>query len=155
MVFKVYINTKGHGSIQLWGICCRDCQGMVVCQLLFTAVPKKKNHSGHYLLSYSSSSFVKGVLDSAGFPAVVTAHFVPMEGQQRPRTTILIKFAEEVSSIVYYSFRRCFSLYQSGYCIFDSTFIIKYLVISSVLPKKQDRKTVTLYNRKKLIGQNI
>jgi hypothetical protein len=35
-------------------------------------------------------------LDSAGFPAVVTAHFVPMEGQQRPRTTILIKFAEEV-----------------------------------------------------------
>lgn len=35
-------------------------------------------------------------MDSAGFPAVVTAHFVPMEGQQRPRTTILIKFAEEV-----------------------------------------------------------
>ncbi|MBA0699885.1 hypothetical protein Goari_001486, partial [Gossypium aridum] len=30
------------------------------------------------------------------FPAVVTAHFVPVEGQQRPRTTILIKFAEEV-----------------------------------------------------------
>lgn len=40
---------------------------------------------------------LKGVLDSAGFPAVVTAHFVPMEGLQRPRTTILIKFAEEVS----------------------------------------------------------
>lgn len=39
---------------------------------------------------------LKGVLDGAGFPAVVTAHFVPMEGQQRPRTTILIKFAEEV-----------------------------------------------------------
>lgn len=39
---------------------------------------------------------MKGVLDGAGFPAVVTAHFVPMEGQQRPRTTILIKFAEEV-----------------------------------------------------------
>ncbi|KAL8145302.1 hypothetical protein AgCh_003480 [Apium graveolens] len=38
----------------------------------------------------------KGVLDGAGFPAVVTAHFVPVEGQQRPRTTILIKFAEEV-----------------------------------------------------------
>jgi hypothetical protein len=35
-------------------------------------------------------------LDNAGFPAVVTAHFVPIEGQQRPRTTILIKFAEEV-----------------------------------------------------------
>lgn len=41
---------------------------------------------------------VQGVLDSAGFPAVVTAHFVPMEGQQRPRTTILIKFAEEVNN---------------------------------------------------------
>ncbi|XP_008797252.1 trafficking protein particle complex subunit 5 isoform X2 [Phoenix dactylifera] len=38
----------------------------------------------------------KGVLDGAGFPAVVTAHFVPVEGQHRPRTTILIKFAEEV-----------------------------------------------------------
>ena len=35
-------------------------------------------------------------MDNAGFPAVVTAHFVPIEGQQRPRTTILIKFAEEV-----------------------------------------------------------
>ncbi|KAF8407237.1 hypothetical protein HHK36_006364 [Tetracentron sinense] len=44
--------------------------------------------------------FVKGVLDSAGFPAVVTAHFVPMEGQQRPRTTILIKFAEEVNTML-------------------------------------------------------
>lgn len=42
---------------------------------------------------------LKGVLDSAGFPAVVSAHFVPVEGQQRPRTTILIKFAEEVISI--------------------------------------------------------
>lgn len=41
---------------------------------------------------------LKGVLDSAGFPAVVSAHFVPVEGQQRPRTTILIKFAEEVIS---------------------------------------------------------
>lgn len=40
---------------------------------------------------------LKGVLDNAGFPAVVTAHFVPVEGQQRPRTTILIKFAEEVN----------------------------------------------------------
>ncbi|RRT57212.1 hypothetical protein B296_00047396, partial [Ensete ventricosum] len=41
---------------------------------------------------------MKGVLDGAGFPAVVTAHFVPVDGQQRPRTTILIKFAEEVSN---------------------------------------------------------
>ncbi|KAK5830186.1 hypothetical protein PVK06_013980 [Gossypium arboreum] len=42
------------------------------------------------------AGIVRGVLDGAGFPAVVTAHFVPMEGLQRPRTTILIKFAEEV-----------------------------------------------------------
>lgn len=41
--------------------------------------------------------FSKGVLENAGFPAVVTAHFVPVEGQHRPRTTILIKFAEEVN----------------------------------------------------------
>ena len=39
---------------------------------------------------------VQGVLDGAGFPARVTAHFVAVEGQARPRTTILIKFAEEV-----------------------------------------------------------
>ena len=43
---------------------------------------------------------MKGVLDGAGFPAVVTAHFVPAEGQQRPRTTILIKFAEEVVTTI-------------------------------------------------------
>jgi hypothetical protein len=42
---------------------------------------------------------LQGVLENAGFPAVVTAHFVPIEGQQRPRTTILIKFAEEVEDL--------------------------------------------------------
>lgn len=50
------------------------------------------------LLNLCIFSCLKGVLDSAGFPAVVSAHFVPVEGQQRPRTTILIKFAEEVIS---------------------------------------------------------
>lgn len=59
---------------------------------------RTKIYIGRNLLPLSSSFLVKGVLDSAGFPAVVTAHFVHMEGQQRPRTTILIKFAEEVSS---------------------------------------------------------
>ena len=39
---------------------------------------------------------MQGVLDGAGFPARVTAHFVTVEGQARPRTTILIKFAEDV-----------------------------------------------------------
>lgn len=53
--------------------------------------------SPRYLAILNDSFPVKGVLDNAGFPAVVTAHFVPMEGQQRPRTTILIKFADEVS----------------------------------------------------------
>ena len=51
---------------------------------------------------------MKGVLDGAGFPAVVTAHFVPVEGQQRPRTTILIKFAEEVETKI--SIKSIFSL---------------------------------------------
>lgn len=50
-----------------------------------------------------SSSSLKGVLDNAGFPAVVTAHFVPVEGQQRPRTTILIKFSDEVVSYIFYA----------------------------------------------------
>ena len=39
---------------------------------------------------------LQGVLDNAGFPSRVTAHFVAVDGQSRPRTTILIKFAEEV-----------------------------------------------------------
>lgn len=42
------------------------------------------------------AGIVKGVLDGAGFPASVTAHFVAVEGQTRSRTTILVKFAEEV-----------------------------------------------------------
>lgn len=53
--------------------------------------------SGAYKVWLAFPSPMKGVLDGAGFPAVVTAHFVPVEGQQRPRTTILIKFAEEVT----------------------------------------------------------
>jgi len=39
---------------------------------------------------------VEGVLKSAGFPARVTAHSVGVEGQSRPKTTILIKFEPEV-----------------------------------------------------------
>ena len=42
----------------------------------------------------------QGVLDNAGFPSRVTAHFVAVDGQSRPRTTILIKFAEEVREAV-------------------------------------------------------
>ncbi|KAJ6743022.1 TRAFFICKING PROTEIN PARTICLE COMPLEX SUBUNIT [Salix viminalis] len=59
----------------------------------FISIPKDM---GTFNCGAFVAGIVRGVLDSAGFPAVVTAHFVPMEGLQRPRTTILIKFAEEV-----------------------------------------------------------
>lgn len=39
---------------------------------------------------------VKGTLDGAGFPARVTAHFVQVKDQPRPKTTILIKFEPAV-----------------------------------------------------------
>lgn len=69
---------------------------------------------------------MKGVLDSAGFPAVVTAHFVPVEGQLRPRTTILIKFADEVLATPVLT--TCF-------------FMVSYMFTVSV------SSTVTLENR--------
>ncbi|KAL4380311.1 hypothetical protein AHAS_Ahas04G0020800 [Arachis hypogaea] len=59
----------------------------------FISIPKDM---GTFNCGAFVAGIVRGVLDGAGFPAVVTAHFVPVEGQQRPRTTILIKFAEEV-----------------------------------------------------------
>ncbi|XP_019096031.1 PREDICTED: trafficking protein particle complex subunit 5-like isoform X2 [Camelina sativa] len=59
----------------------------------FISIPKDM---GTFNCGAFVAGIVKGVLDNAGFPAVVTAHFVPIEGQQRPRTTILIKFADEV-----------------------------------------------------------
>ncbi|GAB2243907.1 hypothetical protein Droror1_Dr00024035 [Drosera rotundifolia] len=59
----------------------------------FISIPKDM---GTFNCGAFVAGIVRGVLDGAGFPAVVTAHFVPVEGQARPRTTILIKFAEEV-----------------------------------------------------------
>ncbi|KAK0570737.1 hypothetical protein LWI29_005647 [Acer saccharum] len=59
----------------------------------FISIPKDM---GTFNCGAFVAGIVRGVLEGAGFPAVVTAHFVPVEGQQRPRTTILIKFAEEV-----------------------------------------------------------
>ncbi|KAK8482601.1 hypothetical protein V6N11_066263 [Hibiscus sabdariffa] len=82
------------------------------------SLEKGTEHEDEYMISEKDllALFVgwKGVLDGAGFPAVVTAHFVPMEGLQRPRTTILIKFAEElvmqasallrsISAVIYFS----------------------------------------------------
>ncbi|XP_042004404.1 trafficking protein particle complex subunit 5-like [Salvia splendens] len=59
----------------------------------FISIPKDM---GAFNCGAFVAGIVRGVLDNAGFPAVVTAHFVPVDGQHRPRTTILIKFAEEV-----------------------------------------------------------
>ena len=42
------------------------------------------------------SGVVKGILDSSGFLAQVSTHYVAVEGQSRPRTTILMKFNPEV-----------------------------------------------------------
>lgn len=42
------------------------------------------------------AGIVKGVLDGAGFPARVTAHFVQVKDQPKPKTTILIKFDASV-----------------------------------------------------------
>eukprot|EP00850_Spirogloea_muscicola_P021855 SM000265S09776 [mRNA] locus=s265:166499:168643:+ [translate_table: standard] len=59
----------------------------------FISVPRDM---GSFNCGAFVAGIVKGVLDNAGFPARVTAHFVAVEGQARPRTTILIKFSEEV-----------------------------------------------------------
>ncbi|XP_047978976.1 trafficking protein particle complex subunit 5-like [Salvia hispanica] len=59
----------------------------------FISIPKDM---GAFNCGAFVAGIVRGVLDNAGFPAVVTAHFVPVDGHHRPRTTILIKFAEEV-----------------------------------------------------------
>eukprot|EP00026_Physarum_polycephalum_P019239 Phypoly_transcript_21156.p1 GENE.Phypoly_transcript_21156~~Phypoly_transcript_21156.p1 ORF type:complete len:192 (+),score=11.20 Phypoly_transcript_21156:47-622(+) len=42
------------------------------------------------------AGIVEGILDGAEFPARVTAHTVPVEGQKIPKTVILIKFNPEV-----------------------------------------------------------
>ena len=62
----------------------------------YISVPKDLEplHPGAFV-----AGVVKGVLHSAGFPARVTAHFVPSSQpgpNARPRTTILIKFDPEV-----------------------------------------------------------
>ncbi|KAL8474575.1 hypothetical protein ACS0TY_030435 [Phlomoides rotata] len=62
----------------------------------FISIPKDM---GAFNCGAFVAGIVRGVLDNAGFPAVVTAHFVPVDGQQRSRTTILIKFAEERKAI--------------------------------------------------------
>lgn len=42
------------------------------------------------------AGILKGALQGAGFPARVTAHFVPVKGQAKPKTTFLMKFDASV-----------------------------------------------------------
>lgn len=43
-----------------------------------------------------AAGMMRGMLDSAGFPARVTAHFVPHKERSRPITTFMIKFEPSV-----------------------------------------------------------
>ncbi|CAK0762156.1 hypothetical protein CVIRNUC_002928 [Coccomyxa viridis] len=55
----------------------------------FISVPKDM---GQLNCAAFVAGIVKGALEGAGFPARVTAHFVPVKGQPKPKTTILMKF---------------------------------------------------------------
>lgn len=59
----------------------------------YTSVPKEM---GSLNCNAFMAGVVKGVLDGAGFPARVTAHFVTVEGKAQPRTTMLLKFDASV-----------------------------------------------------------
>jgi len=59
----------------------------------FMSVPRDL---GHFTPAAFMAGVVRGFLDAAGFPAAVTAHLVPVDGQPKPRTTLLIAFSEEV-----------------------------------------------------------
>lgn len=55
----------------------------------FVSVPREM---GHLNPAAFVAGIVRGALDGAGFPARVTAHYVPVPGQPRPKTVILMKF---------------------------------------------------------------
>ena len=59
----------------------------------FISVPKDL---GDLNCAAFAAGVVKGVLEDAGFPAEVSAYYATVEGQARPRTNILMKFAREV-----------------------------------------------------------
>ena len=59
----------------------------------FISVPKDL---GDLNCAAFAAGVVKGVLEDAGFPAEVSAYYATVEGQARPRTNILMKFAPEV-----------------------------------------------------------
>ena len=58
----------------------------------FASVPKEM---GSLNLTAFVAGIVRGALGGAGFGARVTAHFVPVPGQPRPKTTLLMKFDAE------------------------------------------------------------
>jgi trafficking protein particle complex subunit 5 len=58
----------------------------------FASVPKEM---GSLNLAAFVAGIVRGVLTGAGFGVRVTAHFVPIPGQARPKTTLLLKFDAE------------------------------------------------------------
>lgn len=55
----------------------------------YVSVPREM---GHLNPAAFVAGIVRGALDGAGFPARVTAHYVPVAGQPRPKTVILMKF---------------------------------------------------------------
>lgn len=59
----------------------------------FVSVPKEM---GHLNCNAFVAGVVRGVLEAAGFACRVTAHHVAVDGQPRPRTTLLMKFDPEV-----------------------------------------------------------
>jgi len=59
----------------------------------FISIPK--DYGGLNCASFVAG-IVEGILDATEFPARVTAHSVPNEGQRQPKTVILIKFNPEV-----------------------------------------------------------
>jgi hypothetical protein len=55
----------------------------------YVSVPREM---GHFNPAAFVAGVVRGVLEGAGFPARVTAHYVAVKDQLRPKTVILIKF---------------------------------------------------------------
>lgn len=59
----------------------------------FISVPKDL---GDLNCAAFAAGVVKGVLEDAGFSAEVSAYYATVEGQARPRTNILMKFAPKI-----------------------------------------------------------
>jgi len=60
-------------------------------------ISTSKDYSGLNCSAFIAG-IVEGILDASEFPARVTAHAVPIDGQRQSKTVILIKFNSEVIS---------------------------------------------------------